>query len=184
MALPIFSRVWQRVKGIARNGQWRLAVAEADHAVTAAEGADESFTHTARTLIDFTTLPEGSLLRVVKAGLRELSADSLEQVEREARALRETRQAEEVQLARATLTNLARKTGLGPADLFPDLVPATGTRKPKTGAKVRVKYRGPGGQEWSGRGIDPTWLTDLLKAGHQKSEFEVKPDAGQGPSSG
>jgi DNA-binding protein H-NS len=135
--------------------------------------AEEAVTHAARTLIEFTTLPEGALLRVVKAGLRELSADSLAQVEREARELRRTRQAEEVERTRAALADLARTTGVGVADLFPELVPA----KTRTGggkAVLPVKYRGPQGEEWTGRGHSPKWLQALEAQGRNREEFEVK----------
>jgi DNA-binding protein H-NS len=157
-------------------------VAGDTHAVNQ-EGQDEAFTHAARTLIDFTTLPEVSLRRVVRAALRELSVEGLLQVEEQARALRETPQAEEVERARATLAVLAQQSGQSVADLFPDLVPARGRPKTaKPGAKLPVKYRGPTGEEWSGRGQDPTWLKTLEAQGHNRSEYEVQQD-GERPAS-
>ncbi len=45
------------------------------------------------------------------------------------------------------------------------------------GLKVRtpvpVKYRGPAGQTWSGRGRAPTWLVALEGQGRNKDEFLV-----------
>lgn len=46
------------------------------------------------------------------------------------------------------------------------------TRK---GVKVPIKYRHPQNSEqvWTGRGVTPKWMRDLLAAGHNRSEFEV-----------
>lgn len=37
------------------------------------------------------------------------------------------------------------------------------------------KYRGPGGESWSGgRGRKPRWVTEALAAGKSLSDFEIK----------
>jgi DNA-binding protein H-NS len=48
-------------------------------------------------------------------------------------------------------------------------------RSVRKGVKVPVKYRHPEESEktWTGRGVMPTWLQALIKAGHDRSEFEV-----------
>ncbi|MDD2658237.1 MAG: H-NS histone family protein [Methylococcales bacterium] len=48
-------------------------------------------------------------------------------------------------------------------------------RSARKGVKVPVKYRHPEESEktWTGRGVMPTWLQALIKAGHDRSEFEV-----------
>lgn len=45
----------------------------------------------------------------------------------------------------------------------------------KTG-KVAARYRNPAdaSQTWSGRGLAPKWMQELLAAGRNKSEFEIK----------
>ncbi len=44
--------------------------------------------------------------------------------------------------------------------------------KAKTGTeKLLPKYRGPSGEEWSGRGRTPTWLTALEAEGKKRDEF-------------
>lgn len=45
----------------------------------------------------------------------------------------------------------------------------------KTG-KVAAKYRNPvdASQTWTGRGLAPKWMQDLLAEGRNKSEFEIK----------
>jgi DNA-binding protein H-NS len=45
------------------------------------------------------------------------------------------------------------------------------------GAKVRkpaeIKYRGPGGETWSGRGKQPKWLSALVANGHTAAEYKI-----------
>jgi DNA-binding protein H-NS len=43
----------------------------------------------------------------------------------------------------------------------------------KTRGKAAVKYRGPNGQAWSGRGRKPGWLTQALKDGRTLGDFAV-----------
>ncbi len=49
-------------------------------------------------------------------------------------------------------------------------------RKPRddTGAKRTAKYRGPNGEEWSGRGRMPNWLAALEAEGRGREEFLVQ----------
>lgn len=49
-------------------------------------------------------------------------------------------------------------------------------KKPvRKGAKVAIKYRHPDdfNKTWTGRGVAPKWMQELLNAGYQRSEFEV-----------
>ena len=52
---------------------------------------------------------------------------------------------------------------------------ASGGRKPRkdAGALVPAKYRGPEGQEWSGRGRPPTWLVTLEGEGKNREDFRI-----------
>jgi len=45
----------------------------------------------------------------------------------------------------------------------------------RKGAKVAVKYRHPEdhNKTWTGRGVAPKWMQELLSAGRDRSEFEV-----------
>lgn len=47
-------------------------------------------------------------------------------------------------------------------------------KKRKTSSAVPVKYRGPTGETWSGRGLAPRWLAALIAQGKAKEEFAVK----------
>ena len=42
----------------------------------------------------------------------------------------------------------------------------TGRASALRGVKVAPKYRGPAGETWAGRGVQPRWLTALVKEGH------------------
>ena len=50
------------------------------------------------------------------------------------------------------------------------------TRKPRDdiGTKRAAKYRGPSGEEWSGRGRTPNWLAALEAEGRGREEFLVQ----------
>ncbi|MGZ5011067.1 MAG: H-NS histone family protein [Methylobacter sp.] len=45
----------------------------------------------------------------------------------------------------------------------------------RKGSKVAIKYRHPDdhNKTWTGRGVAPKWMQELLSAGHDRSEFEV-----------
>lgn len=47
---------------------------------------------------------------------------------------------------------------------------------------VQAKYRNPDNftEVWSGRGREPKWLQDKLKAGKKKEEFLISPAGGEG----
>jgi len=51
------------------------------------------------------------------------------------------------------------------------------TRKPvaaaKSGNRAPIKYRGPNGETWTGRGLMPRWLAALVDAGKAKDSFAV-----------
>jgi DNA-binding protein H-NS len=49
-------------------------------------------------------------------------------------------------------------------------------RKPRDdiGAKRAAKYRGPNGEEWSGRGRTPRWLAALEAEGRGREEFLIQ----------
>jgi DNA-binding protein H-NS len=52
-----------------------------------------------------------------------------------------------------------------------DVVPTQRPRKNKP--SVRVKYRSPDGETWSGRGHAPLWLRQLELQGHNREEYKV-----------
>ncbi len=48
------------------------------------------------------------------------------------------------------------------------------TRKSKVAGKpVAAKFKGPNGESWSGRGLQPKWLSALIAQGRNKTDFAV-----------
>jgi DNA-binding protein H-NS len=66
----------------------------------------------------------------------------------------------------AEVEGKVKAMGLRLKDVFP-------SHKPSMKAPIRVKYRSPAGETWSGRGHVPTWLRALEAAGHTREEFLV-----------
>jgi DNA-binding protein H-NS len=85
---------------------------------------------------------------------------------------------------RAEMERRAAELGLSASDLFAQTArqettgQGTRRRRPRSdaGAKraVAVRYRGPGGEEWSGRGRTPRWLVAQEAEGRSREEFAVE----------
>jgi DNA-binding protein H-NS len=69
--------------------------------------------------------------------------------------------------------------GLTLADVLPLRKGKTGSKRSRrdAGRTLPVKYRGPEGHTWSGRGHVPTWLQALEEAGRTREEFSVSEEA-------
>ncbi len=88
---------------------------------------------------------------------------------------------------RAEMERRAAELGIAPGDLFstagqqaraePAAVkwgPRAPTPREDEGAKRAAKYRGPNGEEWSGRGRTPKWLAALEAEGRGREEFLIQ----------
>ena len=88
---------------------------------------------------------------------------------------------------RAEMEQRTAELGISAGDLFSTAgqqVPAeqaagkngTRARKPRDdiGTKRAAKYRGPNGEEWSGRGRMPNWLAALEAEGRGREEFLIQ----------
>lgn len=71
----------------------------------------------------------------------------------------------------AKIKALMEQSGISVADLGG--AARVGT---KVAAKVPAKYRDAAGNTWSGRGFQPVWLREALKAGASLESFRI-PDA-------
>jgi DNA-binding protein H-NS len=58
-----------------------------------------------------------------------------------------------------------------------------GRRSAMKGRKVAVKYRDKEGNTWAGRGAQPVWLREKLKAGAKLEDFAVQKTAASRKSS-
>ena len=50
---------------------------------------------------------------------------------------------------------------------------AAGKEKKASSTKVAAKFRGPNGETWSGRGLTPRWLANLVVEGKKKEDFVI-----------
>ena len=83
---------------------------------------------------------------------------------------------------RAEMERRAAELGIAPGDVFAWLrqqMPAdkearTGKPRGDIGTKRAAKYRGPNGEEWSGRGRMPNWLAALEAEGRGREEFLIQ----------
>ena len=68
---------------------------------------------------------------------------------------------------------LSRKADLLKHQLSRLGVETRGGRSPLKGRKIAVKYRDRSGNTWAGRGAQPVWLREQLKAGAKLEDFAV-----------
>ena len=88
-----------------------------------------------------------------------------------------SRQAKEVEELRAKVTEVAQTLGISAEELLrlPSAPVRRATQKTKSfKSRQPAKYRGPGGEEWSGRGPAPRWMKPLLAKGMTKADFLVR----------
>lgn len=79
---------------------------------------------------------------------------------------------EEIQAELAKTKALASTLGLTVAQLF-GITPTTVEPERKK-RQVKVKYRSPNGEEWSGRGRPPLWLQAQYEQGKTKEDFLIQ----------
>ena len=83
---------------------------------------------------------------------------------------------------RAEMERRAAELGIAPGDVLSWLrqqMPVdkgARARKPRSDIGIRraAKYRGPNGEEWSGRGRTPNWLAALEAEGRGREEFLIQ----------
>jgi DNA-binding protein H-NS len=52
--------------------------------------------------------------------------------------------------------------------------PKAAAAKKKSTSPVLPKYRGPNGETWSGRGLQPKWMVALVAQGKTKEDFAIQ----------
>ncbi len=115
--------------------------------------------------------------KIDPAVLDQLSAAELtalvERAEAKRREKLDAAKEEVLSEARARLAEL----GLTLEDALASAFSPAGTqgrkRRSDGGSKVPAKYRGPSGEEWTGRGRAPKWLTVLEAEGKKREDFAV-----------
>lgn len=122
--------------------------------------------------IDLDRMTEGELIDLIKAALERLSPARLTEVVDEVGERRRAKEAEVKEVFIAEMRERAMQMGLSFDALF-------GARRTRAGAgqPITPKYRGPGGETWSGRGRQPRWLSELEASGHDKEEFRIEKES-------
>ncbi len=101
------------------------------------------------------------------------SFPELAEIRREIESEIQSRQAHEVEELRAKVTEAAQTLGMSVEEIFG--LPHSGKRMTKHArGKQPPRYRGPNGEEWSGRGPAPRWMKPYLAKGKTKDDFLIK----------
>ncbi len=102
------------------------------------------------------------------------SFDELLEIKKEIDSEVESRKAKEIEVLRARVSESAQTLGVSIAELFglPPQPVKRETKHPR--GKQPPRYRGPGGEEWSGRGPAPRWMKPYLAKGKTKQDFLIK----------
>lgn len=106
-----------------------------------------------------------------KINLDTLSVKELTALIEDAQSRVEQKREEEKSAFLAEMRKKAADRGLSFEELF-GKAPGTPARK-TTRKPVAIKYRGPAGEEWSGRGMLPNWLKKLEGQGGKREEYLV-----------
>ncbi len=121
-------------------------------------------------------MPEDALRGAIEDALHRLSVESLTAIIESAQ---ERRREKEDEVKEALLREFREKAAgyglrvrLEPMDAPTDGGGGRRTRR-DAGQPLPVKYRGPNGEEWSGRGVSPKWLRQLEEDGHNREEYRV-----------
>lgn len=118
---------------------------------------------------DLDQMTEAEIIDLIKAALERLTPARYGEV---IEAVQTRRRAKEVEVKETLLAEFrerAMQMGLS----FDVLFGARRTRS-DAGQILTPKYRGPGGETWSGRGRQPRWLAELEASGHDREEFRIK----------
>ena len=84
----------------------------------------------------------------------------------------EDRRADELDRLRSMVNAQASALGMSVQELLGLGIPPRKTRH-ATGPQP-ARYRGPNGEEWSGRGPNPRWMKPLLERGANKADFLIQ----------
>jgi DNA-binding protein H-NS len=130
----------------------------------------EALDENSLSLPDPDRIAELDIMTFVGSVLPRLSIENLTRIGETVRHIRQTKQEEARQTTRLAIEAQLQATGLSLRDLFPELLP--GRRSGEAGP-IPPKFRGPNGEEWSGRGHTPRWLTALEATGRPRDEFRI-----------
>ncbi len=103
------------------------------------------------------------------------SFDELVEIKKEIEDEVRSRKAKEIEALRTKVSESAQSLGISVEELLGFSTSARGKRETKhPRGKQPARYRGPSGEEWSGRGPSPRWMKPLLAKGKTKEDFLIK----------
>jgi DNA-binding protein H-NS len=117
--------------------------------------------------IKLDTLSSEERLRLIEEVFESLTAQELLTIRDLAEKLRQNKLEDAKAALLAEMQGKVSELGLN----LQDILPSRKARKNKS--SVRVKYRSPEGETWSGRGHAPLWLRQLELQGHNREEYKV-----------
>ena len=106
--------------------------------------------------------------------LAAFSFDALLDLKKDVDGEVESRKAREIEVLRAKVTESAQTLGVSIHELFGLNAQAAKRETKHPRGKQPAKYRGPSGEEWSGRGPAPRWMKPFLAKGKTKADFLIK----------
>ncbi len=114
--------------------------------------------------------------KVGAANLEQMTASELRQWIAKAQALEGKKIEEEKRKLLSIFQRDAKKLGFSVnVDWAPLATLEPEAKAPKRSrGKVGTKYRGPNGEEWSGRGRHPRWVAALKAEGRNLEEFRIE----------
>jgi DNA-binding protein H-NS len=102
------------------------------------------------------------------------SFEDLLVIKRDVESEVQSRRAKEVDGLRAKATEAAQTLNISIEELFGLRAQRAARQTKHPRGKQPAKYRGPNGEEWSGKGPAPKWMKPLLVKGKTKADFLIK----------
>jgi|SRR4051812_976158 DNA-binding protein H-NS len=129
--------------------------------------------HPSPSSLDFDSMTEDETMAFVEAFLARLSYAGLQAVISAAEAKKQAKREEEREALLAEFQARVASLGLHVNIELTEEAERSRSRRTNRGQPARVKYRGPNGQRWAGRGRPPEWITTLEASGRNREEFRV-----------
>jgi DNA-binding protein H-NS len=125
--------------------------------------------------IDFRNLTPDAILSIIEESLNYLPAEELLAVRDLAEQKRQEQLSEEQEALVRDFKEKLSRMGSSFEDVLSKDAPAGGGRKKRvdTGRPLPIRYRGPNGETWSGRGHPPRWIQHYEDQGREREEFRV-----------
>jgi DNA-binding protein H-NS len=123
---------------------------------------------------DFGGMSPEELLTLIEDAMDKLPVEELITV----RNLAEQKRQEQLEAVKSSVLEEFKarldSLGLSMADVLPAATQLSGRRtRVDAGRPLPVRYRGPNGETWSGRGHPPRWIMHYEDQGRDREEFRV-----------